>query len=371
MVRARRTCLGCHLVNFNFNACKMFFRARRRSMVKLDPALLKLFPPSSGTCPPGAAFVSLVANVSYVPGALCLRSRMTSVGTACPLVLVVADPLPRHAMVELEEAYGPGRIRRLSDLQERLRRHSAARQNHSAAASDAAPNPLGRRLAKGFAREPATKPLSSSRQLVRSTGWARRTHQKLLLWALDGYTTAAFIDIDTLVRSNIDALLSRSHRPFSAVSALPYSLGMFNSGVFVYEPSLEVAAALDDVSRRAVFRLPKRSSEAEPAGGWLKVRPAGERFELSDQSVLNHYFRRTWRPLPYGYNAGVKMLSAAPKMWASLEVAVVHYVHRPKPWEAELSDSGSPISTLARRMRTHEVMHEWRRLCPRGSRNRA
>ena len=96
-------------------------------------------------------------------------------------------------------------------------------------------------------------------------------------------------------------------------------------------------------------------------------------FFLADAAAdaARNYFVQTQKAVRECAIAGVKMLSAAPKMWASLEVAVVHYVHRPKPWEAELSDSGSPISTLARRMRTHEVMHEWRRLCPRGSRNRA
>ena len=42
--------------------------------------------------------------------------------------------------------------------------------------------------------------------------------------------------------------------PFAAVAALPYSTSSFNSGVFVFEPSMATAAVLDDLSHRATFR---------------------------------------------------------------------------------------------------------------------
>ena len=45
-----------------------------------------------------------------------------------------------------------------------------------------------------------------------------------------------------MIVDNMDALLDEP--PFSAVAAMPYSSRLFNSGVFVFEPSLAVASAL-------------------------------------------------------------------------------------------------------------------------------
>ena len=52
-------------------------------------------------------------------------------------------------------------------------------------------------------------------------GLAKRTHQKLLVFAMRGYKRAAYLDIDMLVTRNVDALLEQ--QPFAAVAALPYS----------------------------------------------------------------------------------------------------------------------------------------------------
>ena len=71
-----------------------------------------------GTCAPDAAFVTLVANESYVDGAICLQSSLRRVNSACPLVLVVADPLPEQAMAQLSAAFKD--IKPLSELRQRL-----------------------------------------------------------------------------------------------------------------------------------------------------------------------------------------------------------------------------------------------------------
>jgi len=305
----------------------------------------KLLPPrSSDACAPSAAFVTLVANETYVPGALCLRSSLLRVGSRCPLILVVADPLPEAAMAQLSAAFGERHIRRLSKLRERLDNYMI---------------PPGRRLLE-------RSTLRSTRQLTRSGGWARRTHQKLLLFALDGYRRSAFLDIDMLVARNVDALLDLE--PFAAVAALPYATKSFNSGVFVFEPSLKDAAALDDLSRRATFASPTRTALPAAQGAPIRIKGAGEHIHLSDQSVLNHYFKGRWRQLPYGYNVGVKVRAANRKLWARIEVAVVHYVHRPKPWESTLADPSSPMSKLALRIGIEPLTRAWRFHCVGGAR---
>lgn len=303
---------------------------------------------SAGTCAPDAAFVTLVANESYVSGALCLRRTLQRVGSVCPLLLVVADPLPTPAMEELTNAFGSGRIRLLSSLRRRLDRY-LSKQADTMDSNSAAAAHTGRRLVEDLPETQPSGPIKSTRELQRSGGWARRTHKKLLLFALRGLRKAAFLDIDMLVLRNLDVLLDQP--AFAAVAALPYTRTSFNSGVFVFEPSLETAAALDDLSQRATFK-PVRKGDAAAiaaAGGKtpIRIRASGERFALSDQSILNHYYRTTWRQLPYGYNVGVKVRQAAPKMWRQIELAVVHYVHRPKPWGGQGSH----------RARTHHTYH--------------
>ena len=314
-------------------------------------SLHKLYKPPVA-CAPAAAFVTLIANETFVPGALCLARSMQRVHSRCPLVLAVADPLPAAAMAELRTAFNASLIRPLSELRSRVD-HYKQLQASSA----------GRRLA-------ATAALKTTRQLTRAGGWARRTHQKLLLFGLEGYRRAAFLDIDMLVARNIDAILDQP--PFAAVAALPYSTTSFNSGVFVYEPSLSTAAALDDLSLRATFgsRGPAAAAAATAAGAApIKIRGAGERIHLSDQSILNHHFRGRWRHLPHGYNLGVKARTSK-RLWSRVEVAVVHFVHRPKPWEASLADPASPMSALVRKLRVEPLTRAWRYHCasgPRGS----
>ena len=291
-------------------------------MTRLAP-YLKLLPTPS-RCAPNATFVTLIANETYVPGAVCLRRSMARVGSRCPLSLVVADPLPDSAMAELTAAFAGSRIRRLSDLRARVDQHKRA----------------GRRLQ-------TRAQLMSTRQLVRATGWAHRTFQKLLLFALDGYSRAAFLDIDMLIARNVDALLDQP--PFAAVAALPYAMKQFNSGVFVFTPSLADATALEDLSLRASFdgRLPVGSAGLGLTP--IRIQGAGERDQLTDQSIFNHHFKGRWTPLPYGYNMGVKTRKANRKLWTRTEVAIVHFVHRPKPWEAALAQPTAELWKLAER----------------------
>ena len=103
---------------------------------------------------------------------------------------------------------------------------------------------------------------------------------------------------------NVDALLHEE--PFSTVAAMPYSTRLFNSGVFVFEPSVAVASTLAALSR-ATGTGTGTGTGGKQAG--VRIRGAMEQrgtSHLSDQSVLNHFYKGRWRPLPYGYNAGKK-----------------------------------------------------------------
>ena len=67
------------------------------------------------------------------------------------------------------------------------------------------------------------------------------TFSKIHAWRLTQYTKCVFLDADTLVLENVDDLFDREE-----LSAAP-DIGWpdcFNSGVFVFEPSMETYANL-------------------------------------------------------------------------------------------------------------------------------
>jgi hypothetical protein len=232
---------------------------------RLLPLLAR--PASASACPPGATFVSLVSNESYVPA-------------------------------HTHNASGAGHRRRLRTLH--------------------------------------------------PTGWVQNTHRKLLLWALPGFSKVVFLDIDILIVANVDALLREA--PFAAAAALPYATSLFNSGVMVLSPSLATAAALQSLSAStgagAHGAKSASTSVAPRIRGALESRGTGH---LSDQSILNHHFKGRWRQLPYGYNVH----AVNRKLWGQIELASIHFVGRPKPWEVEPGSyrpgRGAPDATLTRR----------------------
>ena len=67
--------------------------------------------------------------------------------------------------------------------------------------------------------------------------------------------------------------------------------------------------------------------------------------------------------MPFGYNLGVKVRQVVPKLWGKVEPAVIHYVHRPKPWEESLADPDSAMSRLVRRLGIEPLTRAWRYRC--------
>ena len=73
------------------------------------------------------------------------------------------------------------------------------------------------------------------------------TFSKLHAWRLTQYSKCVFLDADALVLQNVDELFDREE-----LSAAP-DIGWpdcFNSGVFVFEPSLETFRNLLDLARQ-------------------------------------------------------------------------------------------------------------------------
>ena len=73
------------------------------------------------------------------------------------------------------------------------------------------------------------------------------TFSKIHAWRLTQYSKCVFLDADTLVLENVDELFDREE-----LSAAP-DIGWpdcFNSGVFVFEPSIQTFINLLDMARQ-------------------------------------------------------------------------------------------------------------------------
>ncbi|XP_064615643.1 glycogenin-1-like isoform X2 [Liolophura sinensis] len=138
------------------------------------------------------------------------------------------------------------------------------------------------------------------------------TFTKLHCWCLTQFNKCVFLDADTLVLQNVDELFDREELSAAPDAGWP---DCFNSGVFVFRPSLETYQSLLD------FAVSQGS------------------FDGGDQGLLNSYFsdwatRDISKHLPFIYNvvsqAFYSYLPAFTKFKDS--VKIVHFIGAVKPW---------------------------------------
>ncbi|MFH4980914.1 hypothetical protein AB6A40_007623 [Gnathostoma spinigerum] len=139
------------------------------------------------------------------------------------------------------------------------------------------------------------------------------TFTKLHCWRLTQYTKCVFLDADCLVLQNCDELFERDE--FSAAADIGWP-DCFNSGVFVFVPSLETYQSL------------------------LNFAVEHGSFDGGDQGLLNAYFH-DWRDkpsafrLPFIYNmtsGAIYTYAAAYKRFGS-QIKIVHFLGPVKPWQ--------------------------------------
>jgi len=138
------------------------------------------------------------------------------------------------------------------------------------------------------------------------------TFSKLHCWRLTQYDKCVFLDADTLVLQNVDELFDRDE--FSAAPDAGWP-DCFNSGVFVYTPSLDTYQAL--------------LSTATEQGS----------FDGGDQGLLNMYFS-DWssqdisKRLPFTYNVvSQTFYSYLPAFrFYGKDVKICHFIGAMKPW---------------------------------------
>lgn len=138
------------------------------------------------------------------------------------------------------------------------------------------------------------------------------TLTKLHCWTLTKYTKCVFMDADTMVLQNIDDLFEREELSAAPDPGWP---DCFNSGVFVFRPSIETHNQL------------------------LQLASEKGSFDGGDQGLLNTFFN-TWatkdiqKHLPFIYNlSSISIYSYLPAFKAfGANAKVVHFLGKVKPW---------------------------------------
>ncbi|XP_075702925.1 glycogenin-1-like isoform X2 [Rhinoderma darwinii] len=168
------------------------------------------------------------------------------------------------------------------------------------------------------------------------------TFTKIQSWTLTQYTKCVYMDADTIALRNIDELFDREEFSAAPDSGWP---DCFNSGVFVFRPSL-------DTFRRLV-------AYAEEHGS----------FDGGDQGLLNSFYSN-WatadisKHLPFIYNLSISSVYTyvpAFKQFGS-EAKVVHFIGTPKPWNCKYNPQTKWIAeeeSLNRDQHLPFLVHWW------------
>lgn len=165
------------------------------------------------------------------------------------------------------------------------------------------------------------------------------TFTKLHCWRLIQYTKAVFMDADTLVLQNIDDLFER---PELSAAPDPGWPDCFNSGVFVFVPSMETYEKL------------------------LKFAIETGSFDGGDQGLLNLFFS-DWATkdlahhLPFVYNVISQSLYSYPPAFTRFrnQIRVVHFIGSEKPWMTEVDKYGTVIIHDRVNTGTPEFLQYW------------
>ncbi|XP_072263997.1 glycogenin-1 isoform X1 [Pyxicephalus adspersus] len=216
------------------------------------------------------AFVTLATNDTYVKGALVLGSSLRKNNTTRKLCALITPQVSESMRKVLSKVYDDVRVVDVLDSE------------------DSAHLALMERPELGI------------------------TLTKLHCWTLIQYTKCVFMDADTMVLTNVDDLFEREELSAAPDPGWP---DCFNSGVFVYQPSIETYNQL--------MQLAKEHGS----------------FDGGDQGLLNTFFN-TWatkdihKHLPFLYNlSSVSIYSYLPAFKAfGANAKVVHFLGKVKPW---------------------------------------
>ncbi|XP_063698458.1 glycogenin-1 isoform X2 [Culicoides brevitarsis] len=232
---------------------------------------------------PNYAWVTLATNDSYALGALVLAKSLKSLNTAYPCVVLVTDGVTPTMRTTLSEVFQTVQMVDLFD------------------SKDEAHLSLIRRPELGI------------------------TFTKIACWKLTQFEKCVFLDADTLVLRNSDSLFDRDE-----LSAAP-DVGWpdcFNSGVFVFKPSMETYNKITE------FALTEGS------------------FDGGDQGLLNSYFSN-WKDvpanhLPFVFNCSISTVYSYLPAFKRFEkdINIIHFLGSLKPWQVNFDFERCEVGSL-------------------------
>jgi len=216
------------------------------------------------------SYVTLATNENYALGALTLGQSLRSVNTNRKLTVLITSEVPSALQEHLRSVY---------DLVEVV---DVLNSNDSVNLA------LLKRPELGV------------------------TFTKLHCWRLTQYKKCVFLDADCLVLKNTDELFERQE--FSAVTDIGWP-DCFNSGVFVFEPSVSTYSKL------------------------LEFAVQSGSFDGGDQGLLNAFFS-DWstsdssRRIPFIYNMTTNASYSYAPAYKQFKdtVKIVHFIGAQKPW---------------------------------------
>jgi glycogenin glucosyltransferase len=217
------------------------------------------------------SFVTLATNDSYCLGALTLAQSLRNANTNRSLTIMITNGVSAPVQTRLREMFDHVEVVNVLDSNDSLNLDLLKRPD------------LG------------------------------ITFTKFHCWRLTQFTKCVFLDADCLVLKNVDELFEREE--FSAAADVGWP-DCFNSGVFVYKPSLETYSKLQK------FALECGS------------------FDGGDQGLLNSYFSN-WstgesaRRLPFGFNMTTNVSYTYAPAYKQFKdtIRIVHFIGANKPWK--------------------------------------
>lgn len=248
------------------------------------------------------AFITLLYNDQYLPGALVLGYRLKELQHQNEVVIMVTDKVSEESKSELKRVYD--RLIMVPTL-------------HNTNANSIEFKLLNRP------------------ELV-------DTFTKIYLWNQTQYSKLIFLDSDILILKNINELFDIDLKNGTTEIAAAPDIGwpdIFNSGVFITKPDYDIYIQLMELAER------------------------NESFDGGDQGLLNQFFlsRNTWQRIPFLYNvtpSSFYQYIPAYRYFKS-QISIIHFAGMKKPWEGGDDSHGGSLTAV------DDYFFQWRQMAGR------